>query len=89
MSALGTRTHGDSRRCFIIYVSVDKITSDENGNKVGNNSTIYVETPKRKEKWVETDIPNAMTMVIEDEETGLTMIWVDVPDPEEETRVGS
>lgn len=35
-------------------------------------------------EWIETDVPDAMSMVYEDETTGLTVIWVmmDAPDQE-------
>ena len=35
-------------------------------------------------EWVETDLPDAMTMVYEHDETGLTVIWVLMGDDDEE-----
>ena len=37
-------------------------------------------------EWVETDLPDAMSMVYEDEETGLTIIWLLVQENGEESR---
>jgi hypothetical protein len=36
-------------------------------------------------EWVETDLPDAMSMVYEDEETGLTVIWLLVQENGEES----
>lgn len=36
-------------------------------------------------EWVETDLPGAMSMVFEDETTGLTVIWVLVQENGEDT----
>ena len=35
-------------------------------------------------EWVETDLPDAFSMVYEDADTGLTVIWVMVDEPGEE-----
>lgn len=35
-------------------------------------------------EWIETDVPDAMSMVYEDETTGLTVIWVMMADPDQE-----
>ena len=36
----------------------------------------FARTAPAEVEWVETDLPHAMTMVYQDEETGLTVIWV-------------
>jgi len=60
------------------------------GRDSANSSNVaYVETKQTRVEWVETDIPNAMSMVFEDAETGLTVIWVDAPEPEEAPHAGS
>ena len=33
-------------------------------------------------EWVESDLPGAMSVVYQDEESGWTVIWVDVPEDE-------
>lgn len=35
-------------------------------------------------EWIETDVPDAMSMVFEDASTGLTVIWVMMNEPVEE-----
>ena len=42
---------------------------------VRNLSTAEIELPTEVE-WVETDVPGAMTIVYQDDETGLTVIWM-------------
>ena len=39
---------------------------------------------RTKVEWLETDLPDAMSMVYEDADTGLTVIWVSIQDNGEE-----
>jgi len=38
--------------------------------------TVVAEADRTEVEWVETDLPDAMSMVYEDADTGLTVIWV-------------
>jgi predicted anti-sigma-YlaC factor YlaD len=40
-------------------------------------------------EWIETDVPGALSMVYRDAETGLTVIWVDMPRQEDENGADS
>ena len=59
------------------------------GGKVDKRGRFYSQSGGTEVEWVETNIPDAMAMVYEDAETGLTVIWVDVPNQENDGPVGS
>ncbi len=50
----------------------------------GRVQTVKIAERNTEVEWVETDIPGATAMVYEDEETGLTVIWVITEEDDEE-----
>jgi anti-sigma factor RsiW len=82
----GTRFAGALAATVLLITGVWYTLTDK--QDIGSLRTI-AEADRTEVEWVETDLPGAMSMVYEDADTGLTVIWVLVEEGSKESEHAS